>query len=294
MQVGERSKPVQTPFGFHIIELLEIRPEQRTPLAEVREELIRELQSGERADLFYEKSDMMANLAFEQPDSLQGVAEALGMEIRESGWIGRDGGEGIGAYDQVVEASYSDDVLLNGNNSTTVEIGEDHVVVLRILEHRPSQQQPFEEVRERVSDLVRQEKIRALLEEQGNTYLTELRAGSTSLEEIATAIGSSVAQHPLTSRDAPAPDRAIINQVFSLSPSAGDKTVFSGFHAPGWDYVILALHEVRDGSIDDLDEAQRQQALRGLNRFIGAGEVQRAQTELRNRASITIPEDEDQ
>ncbi|MBT8121920.1 MAG: SurA N-terminal domain-containing protein, partial [Gammaproteobacteria bacterium] len=70
MQVGELSKPVQTEFGFHIIELLEVRPEKRKPLAEVREELVRQLQADERADLFYDKADLMTNIAFEQPDTL--------------------------------------------------------------------------------------------------------------------------------------------------------------------------------------------------------------------------------
>ncbi|NNJ93468.1 MAG: hypothetical protein HKP57_01845, partial [Halobacteria archaeon] len=69
MNIGERSEPVRTDFGFHVIELLEIRPEQRTPLAAVRDELISELQSEERADVFFEQSDTLANIAFEQPDT---------------------------------------------------------------------------------------------------------------------------------------------------------------------------------------------------------------------------------
>ncbi|MDX1696974.1 MAG: SurA N-terminal domain-containing protein [Thiohalobacterales bacterium] len=294
LEVGERSDPVQTPFGFHVIELTEIRPEQRTPLAEVRDELVRELQSGERADLFFEQSDLMANIAFEQPDSLEPVAEALGMTISESDWFGRDGGEGIAVHNGVVEASYSEDVLGNGNNSTTIEIGEDHIVVLRVLEHQVPMPQPFDEVRDTISDLVRDEKIRTLLEEQGEAWITDLRQGSKAFTDVAAAAGTEVQEHPLTSRDAGSPDRAIISQAFSLPPPDGDTPVYSGFHAARGGYVIVALHEVRDGVIDELSEEQRTQARRGMTRFTGTGEVLRAQAELHSKASIVIPADDDQ
>jgi peptidyl-prolyl cis-trans isomerase D len=294
MNVGERSKPVQTSFGFHVIELLEIRPEERTPLASVREDLARELQTEARADLFYEKSDMAANLAFEQADSLQGVAEALGLDILESGWIGRDGGPGIGGNDDIVEAIYNDDVLQNGNNSTLIEIGENHVVVLRVLEHQEAKQQLLENVRENVSNAVKTQKIRELLEAKGREYLAGLEQGDTVLADIASAQGLTVEQSPLITRNASSLDRSIIQQVFSLQPPRAGKPVFDGFALSNGDYSIIALHEVQDGSFETLTQEQRTQALRGLNRTLGAADVHMVMSELERKASIDIPDDSDQ
>ncbi|MGB5260178.1 MAG: SurA N-terminal domain-containing protein [Gammaproteobacteria bacterium] len=293
MNVGERSKPVQTAFGFHVIELLEVRPEQRTPLAEVRDELIRELQSEERADLFYDKSDMMANLAFEQPDTLEGVAEALQLQIKESDWIGRDGGPGIGENDDIVEAVFGVDVLQNDGNSTTIEIGENHIVVLRKMEYQQARPRPFDEVREQIRSAVRTRKIRELLETQGKQYLAELEQGSTTLEAIAGKHALTSEQHPLMKRNATEPDRAIVRQAFSMRPPLDDKPVYSGLLLPQGDYALVALHEVRDGTITGLDEEQLTQAKRGLSRILGASDVQLVLDGLENTASIEIPEQAD-
>jgi peptidyl-prolyl cis-trans isomerase D len=294
MNVGERSEPVQTSFGFHVIELTGIKPEQRTPLAEVRDELISELQSEERDDVFYELSDTLANIAFEQPDTLEGVAEALELEIRESDWIGRDGGPGIGGNDDIVEAVFGVDVLQNGNNSTPIEIGENHVVVLRILKHQEARPRPLDEVRGQVSDAVRARAIRTLLEEQGKGYLARLQQGETTLAAIASQHALSTESHPLLKRNAPGPDRAIVQQAFSMVPPQDDSPVYSGLLLPQGGYALVALHEVRDGAIGDLEDKQRTQAVRGLSRILGASDVQMVLGTLENEASIDIPEKADQ
>jgi peptidyl-prolyl cis-trans isomerase D len=294
MNVGERSKPVKTDFGFHVIELLEIKQEQRTPLAEVRDELVRELQSEERADVFYEQSDMLANIAFEQPDTLEGVAEALELEINESDWIGRDGGPGIGGDDAIVEAVFGVDVLQNGNNSTPIEIGENHVVVLRILEHQEARPRPLDEVSELVSEAVRTRELRTLLEEQGKGYLARLQQGEITLAAIAGDHALTTESHPLLKRNAPGADRAILQQAFSMVPPQDDKPVYSGLLLPQGDYALLALYEVRDGAVSDLEDKQHTLARRGLSRILGASDVQMILDGLENQASIDIPEKDDQ
>lgn len=294
MQVGERSKPVQTEFGFHIIELLEIRPEQRIPLAEVREELVRELQADERANAFYDKADLMTNIAFEQPDTLDGVAEALALEVTESDWIGRDGGPGIFENDDVVAAIFNEDVLQNSNNSPVTEIGENHVVVLRVLEHQAATLRPLEDVREQVRQAVTASKTRTLLEEQGAAYIAELATGNKALADIAASHGLTVKENPLLNRAAASPDKAIVSKAYSLLPTSEGVPVYGGFITPLGDYALVALHEVKDGSVDELPEAQLTLARRGLNRILGSSEVQMVLDGIEARASIHIPGDDEQ
>lgn len=289
MSAGERSQPLQTPFGFHIIELLEIRPEVATPLEEVHDQLVAQLQEKERGEQFYDRSETLSNLAFEQPDSLQGAAEALGLEIRESGWIERDSGDGIAADPDVREAIFGDDVLVQGNNSPAIEIGDDHLVVLRVIEHQPAEQQPLEAVREQVTAAVRKEQSNSLLEEKGEGMLDRLRRGDVTLEAAAQADSLEAVTGSLLNRNADKPSRELVNLAFTMSLPQGDAAAYQGSLLSDGGYAVIALREVQPGDYDALPEAARKAAWSSLSKIDGANDVDLVLKELTSRANIRIP-----
>jgi peptidyl-prolyl cis-trans isomerase D len=294
LQKGERSQPVKSPFGFHIIELVEIKPEVATPLAEVRDELVNQLLADERANLFYEDSEALASLTFEQPDSLQGAADALGLDILESDWISRKGGTGIAANSNIVEAAFSEDVLLNGNNSASVEVAPDHVVVLRILEHQESAQQPLEEVRADVEQLTSNEQARALVEARGKEILANLNTGDTTLVASAEANKVTFLSTELIQRNATEPAREIVSAAFTLNAPDEGETAYTGLPARNGDYFIIALEQVKDGNFQDIPEAARKQAWRSLSQVRGQTEIAATLSVLKEQSVIQIPDQPDQ
>jgi peptidyl-prolyl cis-trans isomerase D len=291
MAAGARSQPVQSSFGFHIIELQEIQPEVATPLEEVREELVARLLEADRNELFHEQSETLFNLAFEQPDSLQGAADALGLEILESDWITSAGGDGIAANTGVIEAVFSEDVLQKGYNSQAVEIDEDRVVVVHLLEHQPAALQPLADVREVVEEAVRKAKIHALLQEKGQRLLADLRAGDTDITSLAESEDLQPGSTGLLLRNSADPSRALVSMAFTLPrPVPGDQA-YEGMHLPeGDDYALLELLEVQDGNYDLLPEAERKQLWRSLDEIQGANEMQMVLNELKAQAEIQIPD----
>ena len=294
LQQGERSQPVQSAFGFHVIELTDIKAEVAIPLQDVREELADQLLAEERGNLFYEQSETLSSLAFEQPDTLQGAADELALELKESDWVGKRGGTGIAENSAVVEAAFSEDVLLNGNNSTTLEIAPDHIVVVRVLEHQEASQQALEEVRADVEQLARNTKARELAEARGRELLAELTAGESTLDAIAAAEEVSNNRTELILRNAAEPAREIVSAAFALQAPGEGETIYDGHAARNGDYVILALDQVREGSLSDLPETARQQAWRGLSRLQGEAELAAVMTVLKDQAVIHITPSSDQ
>jgi len=289
LQKGELSGIVKSPFGFHIIEVTDIKPQHAKPFDEVRDELVKEYQTQERGDLFSDKSEILANKAFEQPDSLQGAADALGLEIKTSDWLTKAGGPGIGQNEMVVNAAFQQDVLDTGNNSEPIELGDNHLVVLRILEHQAAEKQPLESVKDKVKAEVRDMKARELTNTLGASLLKELKSGK-SLADIASAQQLKVKTTGLIGRDATDPESHIVTEAFLL-PSAADKgQSATGFSLDSGDYVLLTLEEIKDGDFSTLSKADQLKVRQELDRIIGASEVSAFTDELKNSAKITIPE----
>jgi peptidyl-prolyl cis-trans isomerase D len=294
MKVGERRGPVKSSFGFHIIELLEIKPEQVTPLDAVRDQLVDQLLAAQRSELFYEQSETLATLTYEQPDTLEGAAESLGLEIRESDWFSRAGGPGITENPAIVDTAFSEEVLLDGNNSDPVEIGEDHVVVIRVLKHQEAAPQTLDAVRDLVVERLKDEKARELAGEQGKALLAAVQAGET-LDAVAEKQGLKVVATEMLGRRADKPDSGMVQAAFALPPPDDATTpVYGDYIDPDGDYVIIALDEVRDGNFAALPEAVRKQTRDNLGQVMGMEEMDAIMAGLKAQAVIQIPEQTEQ
>src|SRR5699024_1768098 len=122
-QPGDVSDPVQTQFGWHLIRLDEIRPPQGMSFEEARQEILDEHLERQREDLYLELSERMVDLVYADDSSLEPVADELGLEVKQTDWFTRAGAEeGVAANEQVVEAAFSDLVLLDKAVSDPVEI----------------------------------------------------------------------------------------------------------------------------------------------------------------------------
>jgi peptidyl-prolyl cis-trans isomerase D len=148
---GKVSEPVRTQFGYHLIEVTEIKPSQIKPFEEVRAQIKEELSKQRAEELYYDLGERLAGLTYESPDSLVPAAEALGLTVQHSDWISRaERGEGLLAQPKVIAAAFSDEVRLEGRNSDMVEPERDRLqaVVVHVTDHREASTKPLSEVRD--------------------------------------------------------------------------------------------------------------------------------------------------
>ncbi|HSH26731.1 MAG TPA: SurA N-terminal domain-containing protein, partial [Wenzhouxiangella sp.] len=146
-QVGDVSEPVETPFGWHLVRLDEIRPPQGKSFEEARQEILDDHLQRQREDLYIEMSERMVDLVYADDSSLEPLAEELGLEIKQTDWFTRAGAEqGIASNEKVVEAAFSDLVLLDKAVSDPVEIDRSHMVAVKVIEHQAAEPRPLEEV----------------------------------------------------------------------------------------------------------------------------------------------------
>ena len=132
LEEGELSQPVKTDFGFHLILLNEISLDEYPEFAVMRAEIDTRLRRAQAEALFLERFRELDSLAFEQPDSLDGISEALALEVKTANGVTRNAGSGIFGNVELRGALFSDDVLNNSYNSSAIEYTDNRAVVARV------------------------------------------------------------------------------------------------------------------------------------------------------------------
>ncbi|MCZ6724517.1 MAG: SurA N-terminal domain-containing protein, partial [Gammaproteobacteria bacterium] len=160
MQVGELSDPVKTAFGWHLIKLDQISGGETKAFENVRTEIEDEIRSDLAENQIFDIVDNLANMAYEQSDSLLPAAEQLGLQLQTSEWFDRNTGTGIASEPQVRSIAFSSELLGERINSEAIELSDNRVVFIRLNELQPVQQMPLDKVRQVIIGELKREKAR--------------------------------------------------------------------------------------------------------------------------------------
>lgn len=250
LEVGQISEPVKTPFGYHLIKLLEQRGGGTPELGQVRGRVQEAYMKDRVQGRYGELAERMINLAFENPGSLDPISEALGIPLKSSDWIERKGGDSVFSSTKVVNAAFSEDVLQQGHNSEVLEVSPEHLVVLRLLDHQVAKPKPLDEVRDEISGLLRQAMATEAATKQGKEALEALRSGQ-SLAEVAKANNLELKSPSMVNRYDAKLDQALRTELFRMPRPIGDKPSLAGLNLANGDYAVLALTKVEDGVLTD-------------------------------------------
>jgi peptidyl-prolyl cis-trans isomerase D len=148
LKEGQISDVVESDFGFHLIKVTGIRAAQTKPFAEVRGEIERDLKQQQAQKRFAEASEQFTNTVYEQPDTLQPVAERFKLAVQRMERLGRAGpqpGSPNARFftPKLVQALFNDETLRNKRNTEAVEVESGVLVAARVVEHQPAALRPF-------------------------------------------------------------------------------------------------------------------------------------------------------
>lgn len=177
------SDVVETEFGYHIIQVTDIRRPAPEPFEVARPRLERELRQQQAQRRFAEVAEDFSNLVYEQADSLAPAAEALGLTVRRANGVLRTGPLDAGrdaalANSRVLEAVFAPDSLRTKRNTEAVEIGASRLVSARVLEHRPARLQPLDDVKAEVRERLLQQRAQEAAREEAQKQLAAWRDGA--------------------------------------------------------------------------------------------------------------------
>ncbi len=288
MQVDEISDVIQSKLGFHIIKLIEIRGGEMNSFENARDEVERDYRHAAAEAQFIELADQLAALSYEHPDTLEFAAESTGLAIRQSGLFTRSGGEeGFTAHPAVISASFSEDVLIGGNNSEILEITDSHLAVLRVIDHLPEAESALEEVREDIRKDVEFTRASLRAHEKGQAILAGLREGKT-FEAVAEEEAVEWQHAADVTRDDVNVNRTVLRTAFRLGRPEDGKPVTGGVPLGSGDYVVIAVTTVNTPDRDTVGENEIKDIKLQLGRQRATMEWGQVLQELRARADVKL------
>jgi len=282
---GAVSDVIKSAYGFHIIKLEAVNDSQVKSFAEIKNELEQEYRRHQAEDKFFEQGEMLANMTFENPDTLELAADELGLTVATGELFSRDRGVGIAMDDRVRAAAFSEEVLLQGLNSQPLELAGDRVLVLRIKEHQESSVRPFDNVKAEIVKTLRQQAAEEMAEQEGKEILA-LLADNNTLEAISSERGVTWNHPDAIKRTSTAVAADIRQKAFRLDRPEADKPKYAGLRTNSGDYAVIALFAVLDADIKVLEPAVVQSITDQRERYYGASELLGAMNDMRQTAEI--------
>ncbi|MDF1584331.1 MAG: SurA N-terminal domain-containing protein [Methyloprofundus sp.] len=252
LALGEVSEPVKSAFGYHLITVTELVPAQTKAFADVKNEVYQAVQRTEAETQFYQLGELLTDLSFENSDNLQVVSDELGLNIKQSELFDRSAGAGIASEDSVRNIAFSEAVL-QGHNSEPVELGDSRLVVLRLLEHLPSEAKSLASVQQEIIAAIQRDKAKAQARTVAESIKAQLASGIT-LSDAAKAHGLLVVEIAELKRNSGDLPWQVNQTVFKAAkPVEGKPTVLVVDSIEGNQTVVSVL-SVTDGAQDDATE----------------------------------------
>ena len=257
MKVGEIAGPVKTQFGYHIIKLGEIQAGKGKSFEEARAELEAQVRRDRATDRFGDIQEQLQGKLQDPNADLNALAQQFHLQQGDLPSFAKGAGAApLGAARPLQDLVFADPPLAVGKAGGPVLVGDDRLVIVRVLEHRKPEPRPLAEVRDGI--------VAALTKEQGTQAALAAAqaaraklAGGASLDAVAQELKVGADPAHFIGRGDPSIPAQVRDAAFEL-PRPEGKTEYSALSLRDGGAAVVALSAVRSTTAhDDKEPAGR-------------------------------------
>ncbi len=284
IQPGDIRGPVKTQFGYHIIRLEGIQAGKGKSFDEARGQLESELKRNRATDRFGEIQEQLQS-KLSQPDAdLNAIAQEYKLQSGDIAQYDKGAGAApLGTSPQLQDLLFGDPPLAAGRLGGPVLLGDNALVVVKVLEHRKPQPKPLAEVRADIVAAIAKERGTAAALKAAEAARARVEAG-TSLDAVAQSLGLAAEPAHFIGRNDPSVPAPIRAAAFAASRPA-KTAVYRALTMNDGGAALIAVTAVRTGpsAPDAQSQADRAQQEAGRE---GVGDVLAYVGEVRRTADV--------
>lgn len=237
LSVGQRSGLVETPFGIHIIELIESRAEPIPSFAERSPRLREELREQQANRLLQERLEEFSNIAFS--GSLAELTSVFDVTVQSADAVPASGGTGLLSAPAFTRRAFAPEQRESELNADVFEVEPGLFMTFRVKAYQEASPRPLAEVRELIVADLSRDKALAAARVEGERALAVLRTG-VSRDEAAKQLGREVLIADAVPREGNAEVTASRSRILFDIPLSADESPAFGVADIGGNTVIAA------------------------------------------------------
>ncbi|MBY0493952.1 MAG: peptidyl-prolyl cis-trans isomerase [Cyanobacteria bacterium] len=239
MKNGEISDLVKTSFGFHIIKMVDNKPEATRPLAEVRAELEDQLK-WQRAQAEAEKIAKSLEATMKTQADLDRIAKEHGMQVTETGLIQMaEPIQGVGSQPELSGRVFG---MKEGDVTPAMRVATGWVFAT-VTGRQDAYIPQLAEVKTRVAEDVKQDKAIEMAKQRAAAIATELK-GAKDFAAAAKRAGLEIKTTELVTRGSAIPDVGISEAVDAAAFSLPQGGVSDAITTPAGTAIIRVAEKV--------------------------------------------------
>mgnify|MGYP000706357948 FL=1 len=279
LKKGDISDVVESEFGFHIIQLTDIKAPKAPSFESMRPQLEADLRKQQAQRQFAEQAETFTNSVYEQADSFKPTADRLKLTVQKAQALTRTpaaGAQGVLANAKLLQTLFAEDSVSKRRNTPAVEVAPNTLVSARIVAYRPAAVRPFADVKDDVRRQYVVEKSAELAKAEGQAKLASWKDQAAQAQ-----VGAAL----IVSRDqTQGQPQAVVDAVLRADPARLPAVVGVDLGTQG--FVVARVNKLvaRDAASPQQVAQSRQQ----MTQLWGQAETQAYLTYLKQQLKAEI------
>ena len=268
MKNGEISNLVKTAFGFHIIKMVDNKPEMTRPLAEVRTELEDQLK-WQKAQAEAEKIAKSLEATIKTPADLDRIAQERKMQVTETGLILlAEPIQGIGTQPELTGRLFG---MKEGEVTPAMRVSTGWVFAT-VTGRQDPYVPKLDEVKTKVAEDVKQDKAIEMAKQRAASIATELK-GAKDFAAAAKRAGLEIKTTELVARGSAIPDLGISESIDNVAFGLPQGGVSDAITTPAGTAIVRVVEKVNvtDAEVETGKDQMRDELVNmRRDKFFGA------------------------
>ncbi|MBC8227478.1 MAG: peptidylprolyl isomerase [Gammaproteobacteria bacterium] len=285
LEINQISEPVKTQFGYHIIQLNELKIGIQQNFDEIENDLRFEYSRLLAEETLFDLASQMDDLSLQAFNELESVASKLDLTIQTQNSVTRNSSTLLNQDPELIELLFNPVSIEQTENTPVFEINNT-ILVARVAEHRLPMTKEYSLVKDQIISFLEAEQAKKLAEDYANRILQDFSEFS-SFEKLAKDNSLEVIEFNSVIRSNTDIPSSLLEPIFQFSEQDIKNNRVVDIQDSENIYLIK-LTQIIPGQLEKFSDEERTAGKQQMSEEIGSSELDAFAETLRENATVVI------